>query len=240
MSDVSIVAQVRGGRTVLTSVAGTEPWRPRILDQRSGWGRVALVQSRASLICGDAVTLSVEVGPGAALELVELGALLAHDVRAGPAARLSVELSLAAQARLVWLGLPLVLTTGCAVDVGCVAELAHGARLLRGESIVLGRAGQTDCGVLRSHTRLTLAGAPLLDETLSTADPLTLRSAVVAAGSTMIAALTLAGTRDPDPPAGAMQAQSAATVWRDAGATVAVTTTAGRLASRWGSQLGLP
>jgi urease accessory protein len=239
LSDVSIVVQARSGRTAVTSVAGTEPWRPRILDAHSGWARVALVQSRASLIRGDDVSLSVEVGPGASLELVELGALLAHDVRSGPEARLSVQLTLADAARLVWLGLPLVLTAGSSIDSRCSADLGRGARLLRGESVVLGRAEEQDCGVLRSRTRFTLEGAPLVDETFSTEDVLTLRSPAVAGDAKMVGALTLAGVRDPDPPAGAMQAHGAATVWREAGATLAITTTAGHLADRWGRQVGL-
>jgi hypothetical protein len=44
-----------------------------------------------------------------------------------------------------------------------------------------------------------------------------LRSDVVAGGGRLIAALTLAGLRDDDPPVGVFQAHEPATLWRSVG-----------------------
>ncbi|HEU0315868.1 MAG TPA: hypothetical protein VFR49_00985, partial [Solirubrobacteraceae bacterium] len=89
-TDAAIHAGRGGGGTVIAAVAGTEPWRPRILGAVGGMARVALVQSRASLLAGDRVALTVEVEPGCALELLELGATVAHHARGGAGAGVDV------------------------------------------------------------------------------------------------------------------------------------------------------
>ncbi len=57
--------------------------------------------------------------------------------------------------------------------------LETGARALIGESVVLGRHGETP-GRVCSRTRITIDGRPLLDETVATEPAWLLRSAVVA------------------------------------------------------------
>jgi urease accessory protein len=187
------------------------------------------VQSRASLLAGDDVELSVEVGEGAALELVELGAIVAHHVRDRAAARVVARVSVAAGGRLIWLGQPLVVGAGALASVCTTVSLGPGAVALRGEAVVLGRAGER-CGSVVSSLRIELDGSPLVNETLDTAC-VSLRSPVVAGDATMIAAVTLAGIRDALP--GAMQAHGAATLWRDAGASVEVAAAAATVAERW-------
>jgi urease accessory protein len=142
---------------------------------------------------------------------------------------MTVEVSVAEEGRLIWLGQPLVVGAGAAVSTSLTAELAAGARMLRGDAVVVGAS----FGALQSRTRIVLDGVPLLDETLSTADPVTLRSAVVAGDATMIAAVTLAGIRDQAAPPGAMQAHGPATLWRDAGGTVEVGASAAAIGERW-------
>jgi hypothetical protein len=177
---------------------------------------VALVQSRASLLGGDDVRLRIELEAGALLELVELGATIAHHARAGPPARLAAVVRLGPGARLVWLGEPLIAAAGCSVRRSTSVELAAGAAVLLREGLVLGRAGE-EPGRVRAHTRIVHGGLPLVDETLDT-DPLWLmRSSVVAGAAGMIDALTLAGLRDPEPPAGVLDAHGPASLWRRVG-----------------------
>jgi urease accessory protein len=232
-SRVTIAAAAAGSGTVLEELAGTEPWRPRIL----GDGRVALVQSRASIVRGDAVDLCVHVGEGATLELVELGATLTHDARGGAAAAISVEVVVGDGASLTWLAAPVVVARGAAVERTARIELTGSARVLLGESVVLGRAREP-CGALTTRTRILRDGRPVLDETLDTGDAGSLRSAVVAGAAGVIAGLTLAGVRDADPPPGAMQAHGEATLWRAAGGAVEVARSAGVVAERWRGVLG--
>jgi urease accessory protein len=222
------------GATVISELRGTEPWRPRILGpvDDTGWARVALVQTRASLITADDITVEVSVGPGAALELVELGALLAMNARDGRQAQLTAAIDVAAGGRLIWLGQPWIVAAGAVVESRVTLSLAAGAVVLRGESVVLGRSGEP-AGALSSRTRITLDAAPLLDETLHTGDRSVLRSPVVAGAARMIGAVTLAGVRDDDPPEAAMQADGPATLWRGAGPTVETNAASADASARW-------
>ncbi|HWF34411.1 MAG TPA: urease accessory protein UreD [Solirubrobacteraceae bacterium] len=229
---VSIAAAAgNAGRTVLTELAGIEPWTPRILAG-NGAARVALVQSRASILRGDAVELSITVGEGAALELVEIGATLTHHARRGDSAQVTVDVTVGDGGRLTWLAAPLVIAAGAEVRRALCVGLLGSARALLGETVVLGRAHEP-YGCLTSRTRIVGAGRPTLDETLETGDPDTVGSPVVAGSAGVIAALTLAGARDDDPPAGAMQAHGPATLWRATGGAVEVARWTAEVAERW-------
>ena len=229
---LAIAVELRDGRPVVDVLAGTEPWRPRILAPDGPLARVALVQSRASLLSGDVVAVRIELGRQAALELVELGATVANHVRGGAGAIVDIRVSVAAGARLVWLAQPLIVSAGCDVERTTSIDLGTGARALVGEAIVLGRHGEQPGGA-RSRTRITLEGRPVLDETFSTEPAWLLRSTVVAGESRMIEALTLAGVRDGDPPTGTFQAHEPATLWRSLGPAHAGPPGASELAERW-------
>lgn len=230
---VRIVAEAAGGGTILSLLSGTEPWRPRPLRADGvGWARVALVQSRASLLAGDDVSLEIVVGRGAALEIVELGAMVALDGRGGPDASLSVAVSVADRGRLIWLSQPLVAAAGCRVVAHTEVSLLRSGRMLRGEGMVFGRAGE-QCGVVSSRTRFTADERPVLDETISTEDRFVLGSQVVAGSAPVLSALTLAGMRDPEPFPHVMQAYGEATIWRAAGAAVELESVGAALVRRW-------
>jgi urease accessory protein len=232
-AQIAVRARRRGGRTVVTELGGTEPWQPRVLGSAEQLARVALVQTTASLLGGDDVSLLIDVGDGAALELVELGATIAHHARAGPAARVSVRVRLGRDARLVWLAEPLIAAAGCSVDRATRVELASGARVLLRDAVVLGRVGE-EPGRVSAHTRITLSGRAVVDETLDTSASWLLRSSVVAGGAGMLDGLTLAGVHDGDPPPGTFDADQPATLWRRAGgAQAAPGAVWPELASRW-------
>ncbi len=126
----------------------------------------------------------------------------------------------------------MVAARGAVVTRSATVTLTGGARVLLGESVVLGRAREP-CGAFTTRTRIVHDGRPVLDETLTTANPGTLQSPVVAGPAGAIAALTLAGIRDPEPPPGAMQAHGAATLWRATGTAVEVTARTAQVAHRW-------
>ncbi|HWF49974.1 MAG TPA: urease accessory protein UreD [Solirubrobacteraceae bacterium] len=226
-----IAAAAGGTGTVLEELAGTEPWSPRILAGGQG-ARVALVQSRASILAGDDVELSISVGEGATLELVEIGATLTHHGRGGARAQVVVEVEVRDGGRLTWLGAPVVVARGADVRRTMCVELSGRGCVLLGETVVLGRARQS-YGDLSSRMRIVCDGRATVDETLETGDPDTVRSPVVAGHASVISALTLGGVRDDDPPAGAMQAYGRATLWRAAGGAVEVGRWAAPVAERW-------
>ncbi len=223
----------RGAMTVVTELDGSEPWLPRVLGAHGEPARVALIQSRATLLGGDVVTVAIEVAPGAALELVELGSTIAHDARAGASARVDVTVVLGADARLVWRAPPLIAAAGCRVFRSTSVALDPGARVLLQDALVLGRAGEA-AGRVRSRTRVTLAGRPVLDETLDTEPAWLLASSAVAGDAGMVGGLMLAGVRDPDAPPGALQLHEPGTLWRTLGRALSeLDATASTLARRW-------
>jgi urease accessory protein len=212
-AEVIVRAAWAGGRTVIRELSGVQPWHPRIVSRPGPVATVALVSTRASLIAGDDVRLSVSVGPGAVLELVEIGATLAHDARSGRPATIQASLTVEPGGALVWCGEPLIAAAGCDALRMTGAEVGAGGRLLLGDTVVLGRARERP-GALSARTRIECDGAPLIDETLDTRDLDTVGSAVVMGGRRVLRSLTLAGILDDDPPAGTLQAHGPGMLWR--------------------------
>jgi urease accessory protein len=227
--EVVVRADAVDGRTVLRELSGVQPWRPRVLTRSGPVATVALVSTRASLIAGDDVRLSVTAGAGAALELIEIGATVAHHARSGPAARLGVSLTVEAGGSLVWCGQPLIAAAGCRASRHTAADIAAGGRLLLGDTVVLGRARERP-GALTARTRITWDGKPLIDEMLDTRELEAIESPVVMGGHRLVRSLTLAGMVDDDPPEGTMRAGGPGMVWRsvEPGDREAV-----RVAARW-------
>jgi urease accessory protein len=201
--------------------------------------RVALVQSRASLLSGDDVAISISVGENAALELIELGATLAYTSRQAASARISVQIDVEENGLLIWIGQPLIVARGAHVSRRSIARISRSAALLVGEAVVLGRARE-EPGELVTRTRVLCDGDPMVDETLETHDRAALRSSVVAGDARMIAGITLAGVRDQHPPDGAMQAHGPGTLWRAAGGEVETERRGAEVAARWRGLVAQP
>jgi urease accessory protein len=125
---------------------------------------VALVPDQAVLLAGDHVTVRVRVGAGSSLEVVEPGGTVAYAMR-GRDARWDVRVEVEDGGRLVWLGQPFVVAEGADVHRSVSVDLAGSARLVLGETLVLGRAGEAP-GRVRSTTELRRDGEPVLVEDL--------------------------------------------------------------------------
>jgi urease accessory protein len=212
-SEVVVRADAVDGRTVLRELTGVQPWRPRIVTGSGPVATVALVSTRATLIAGDRIRLSVTVGAGAALEVIEIGATVAHHARSGPTATVAVSLTIEPGASLVWCGQPLIAAAGCRASRDTVADVAAGGRLLLGDTVVLGRSRER-AGALTARTRISCDGTPLMEETLDTRELETIDSPVVMGGSRLVRSLTLAGVLDDDPPKGSMRAAGPGMLWR--------------------------
>jgi urease accessory protein len=221
------------GTTVLTDLAGAEPWKPVPL-RRSGSGKIArvgLAGTRASLIAGDDIELQIHVGPGASLEVTEVAALILHNARGG-SATMRTEINVAPDATLIWLGEPVIAAAGCRATRTMAAALGERARLLLGERIVLGRVNERS-GALLSRQRITQAGQVVLDECLDTSELDTLRSPIVAGPSArMLASLTTIGCRATGAPE-VMQLHLEGSMWRMAGAAHTVSAAMLALADVW-------
>ncbi|WP_232676544.1 urease accessory protein UreD [Nocardioides sp. R-C-SC26] len=174
----------RVGRTVVAVEAtGTRPrvlveadgpeggalLRPMLLHGAGRTARVSLVPEGAMLLAGDHLDVRVDVGPDAALEIVEPAGTVAYDMRGGTA-RWAVSITLGPGARLTWGGQPLVVAAGADVERTTVVTRAVGAVLALRETVVLGRYGEWP-GALRQDLAITGPAGPELVEEL-VLDPL--------------------------------------------------------------------
>ena len=158
----------RGDRSVVTQAEGHVPYAARVVPGRAGWARVVLVQTIAGPLAGDRATIDVEVGPGAALELVGNAATLAFPSPASDElslapARHDARMRLGEGARVAWLPQPVILAAGCIFEATVELELAAGAAAVTRELVVLGRHGE-EPGRYRSRLRCELDGRPLLHD----------------------------------------------------------------------------
>jgi len=126
--------------------------------------RVALVPEQAVLLAGDQVTVSVRVGAGQSLEVVEPGGTVAYAMR-GRAARWDVRIEIEEGGCLAWRGEPFVVAEGADVCRSLAVDLAAGAAAVLRETLVLGRAGERP-GRLLARTEARREGAPVLVEEL--------------------------------------------------------------------------
>jgi len=185
-----LVVVRRGASSVVQVLRSHPPLALRPLPPSGATARLAIVQSAACLVEGDDVRLSVTVGPGAALEVVELSATLAHPV-AERAVCLRTDIEVGAGGRLVWCEQPLILATGTDLVREVRLTLVGDARALHGEALVLGRDGE-EPGRANSRLRVTRDGTAVLDETLSlgagtaAASPAVLGSARAVTGMTLL------------------------------------------------------
>ena len=174
---------------MLERVGGGELVAPRPLPHDGARARIALVQAAAALLRGDRIELRVVLGEGAALELIDIAALIAHDVRGGPPAALDVCVELGAGATFVWDARPLVLRAGCAVERSVRLELGAEAVALWRDTIVF------DGGLLRTRTAVDCVGLPLHHETLDGGEEAVLHSPAVLGEHRVLDVVALYGSR---------------------------------------------
>jgi urease accessory protein len=166
---VRVALDPRGRVAVHTTTSGGEGrprLRPVLLSSTATTARVCLVPEGALLLAGDVIELRIEVGAGAALELVEAGGTVAYNMR-GQDARWDVDVVVEAGAALLWAGEPFVVAAGAVVSRRTRVRLGATARVALREVLVLGRHGEPG-GRLRQRLEVTdCTGAPVLVEDLS-------------------------------------------------------------------------
>jgi urease accessory protein len=126
--------------------------------------KVSLVPEQAVLLADDHVTLSVRVGAGRSLEIVEPGGTVAYAMR-GRRAHWQVDVEVETGGSLVWHGEPFVVADGADVSRSLNVAVAEGARVVLRETLVLGRTGEGP-GRLLTRTDVHRDGVPVLVEEL--------------------------------------------------------------------------
>jgi urease accessory protein len=163
-SGLHLALERRGGRTAVARAEGQVPYAARVAAGRPGWARVVLVQTIAGPLAGDRISVEIDVGPGAAVEVVGNAAMLAYPAAAP--ARHEVKICVGEDARLAWLPEPLILAASCDLDGSVELELAAGAAAVTRELVVLGRHGELP-GAYRSTLRCEVDGRPLLHDAIT-------------------------------------------------------------------------
>jgi urease accessory protein len=188
----------------------------RLRSSTMHMAHIALTQTAAMLVGGDEVSLEVSVGAGAGLLVRELSATIAHPATVPARQRISIDV--APGGVLIMLEEPLVIAAGASVQRVLEIELAPTAVVLHRDTTVLGRHAEApgDATICQHVTR---NGAPILKETLMTADRAAVASPAVLAGARAVGTLALYGARPPgDPPSWALELASGDVVARRVGA----------------------
>lgn len=168
-TEIGVLAGTDGARARVRTLTTAQPdapvLRPVLLASGARWARIALVAEGALLLAGDRITVSVDVGPGVHLAVVEPSGVVAYSMR-GRNARWDVDIYQRPGSSLVWQGQPFVAADGAVVDRRTTVDLDAGARLLLRETLVLGRAGET-AGTIRTSSSVRRCGHPVLVEELA-------------------------------------------------------------------------
>ena len=134
---------------------------PRLIDRDACSARVALAAAQMLLLDGDAVLIEIEVGDGCTLEIEDIGGTVAYPGTSSWEVRVRVGRG----GRLIWHGLPFVVTSEAHAHRRTTLELGSGAAVLLRETLVLGRHGEVG-GAIDSAITATGSTGPLLVERL--------------------------------------------------------------------------
>jgi urease accessory protein len=182
-----------GGRTRVTRLRSDGP-----LALRESGGAVYLVGAGAGPLGGDDLELSIDVGPGARLDIRSAAAsLVLPGRRPGEPSRLAVHARVAAGARLMFTPEPSIAAAGCDHRAFADVSLDEGAELVWQEEILLGRHDERP-GHYVSRLDVTVQGVPLLRHELRVDDAAP--SAAVLGDAKAVGAVLLAGADAPAEP----------------------------------------
>lgn len=131
------------------------------LALRTGAGVLWLVGSSAGPLPGDEVSLELDVGPGARLEVRASAASVALGGGGDDESWFRVDARVAPGGTLRWLSEPTVAAAGCHHRVQARIQLAADARLVWRDELVLGRYGESP-GRLCSRIDVEVDGRAIL------------------------------------------------------------------------------
>ena len=162
-ASAALVADVRGdGPTRLVGLRGEPPLLVRRTGTAPGGAaRVHLVSGAAGPLAGDRLALTVELGPGAQVEIRSVAATIALPGQGVDWSRLDLTVRVGPGAELRWLPEPLIAAAGCRHVSRAEIDVAAGGRLRWRDEIVCGRHGEQP-GDLRTELDVRYDGRPLL------------------------------------------------------------------------------
>jgi urease accessory protein len=134
---------------------------PRLIDRDAASATVALAAAQMLLLDGDAVRIEIEVGAGCTLEIEDIGGTVAYPGTSS----WEVQARIGAGGRLLWRGLPFVITAEARARRRTELVLGPAAVVLLRETLVLGRHGEIG-GAIDSGIAAVGDDGPLLVERL--------------------------------------------------------------------------
>jgi urease accessory protein len=171
-----LVAEARSdGGTRLTALAGQAPlllrqtdpaWERPPSPHEAGTALVHFVGGAAGPLGGDELRCSVDVGPGARLQVRSIAASVALPGPHGRESSLEITAQVAAGAALSWSPQPVIAARGAWHRTTARVDVAEDARLVWREETVLGRHNE-EPGSIATRLRVMRAGQVLLDQTLA-------------------------------------------------------------------------
>lgn len=160
-STLEIVAEARGGRTVVTRVGGGGHFAGRL----TGEGEIHLVGTAAGPLGGDEATVVVEVRAGARLRVRSAGATIVQPGLHDPYSTLELRLDVAAGGFLEVAMEPTVVIAGASHLAVTSCTLAADAQARLVEHTLLGRSGEAP-GTWAGRLAVTRDGSPVVRHTL--------------------------------------------------------------------------
>lgn len=124
--------------------------------------QVCLAGGSAGPLGGDALRFSVDLGPGARLEVHGVAASIALPGPNGRESSLEIQARVGEGGALLWSPQPLIAARGARHRTFARVELAADARLVWRDELILGRDGE-ESGSVSTRLRVTRAGRVLLD-----------------------------------------------------------------------------
>lgn len=134
---------------------------PRLIERDTASATVALAAAQMLLLDGDAVRIELEVGDGCTLEIEDIGGTVAYIGTSSWAVRARI----GAGGRLLWRGLPFVVTAEARARRRTELVLGPAAVVLLRETLVLGRHGEIG-GAIDSEIAAAGADGPFMVERL--------------------------------------------------------------------------
>jgi urease accessory protein len=173
------VADVDGNGNSVTRLPVLSSQVPLVLRRTPD--AVYLVGGAAGPLGGDDLTLTIEVGDGAALRVRTAAASIALPGATGAESALRVHATVGTGARFEYLPEPVVIADGARHRTELRVTLAADATLLAREEVILGRHGERG-GECVTRTLIDLDGTPLLRQevTVNGTDAASLGPAVLA------------------------------------------------------------
>ena len=140
--------------------------RQTATDDEPGTAHIHLVGGAAGPLGGDELNFDLHLGIGAQVRISSVAASLALPGPRGSESTLDITVRIESGASLVWTPEPLIVARGARHRTSVNIEMAADARLTWHEQTLLGRNGE-EPGSAVTRLRVRRAGRPLLDHTLA-------------------------------------------------------------------------